>query len=115
MNQNAQELEQVENAIEQSKISIARMETLHRLEKNPDFKSLIADGFMGSHAIRQVMLKAHPGLQGEAQQKMLDAQICAIGNFKQFLIGVNQEGANALVALASDEDTREELLKEGLE
>lgn len=111
---NAQELENLEITITQAKLSIARMEALHRLEKNPDFQSLIARGFLESHAVRQVMLKAHPGLQSEASQKMLDQQITSIGGFKQFLIAINTEGMQAQEALTADEATREELLQEGL-
>jgi hypothetical protein len=111
---NAQELESVEISIAQAKKSIERKDQLLRLENNSDFKALISDGFLNSHAVRQVLLKAHPGLQTEAQQKMLDQQITAIGGFKQFLIGVYTEGMNAEAALAEDEQTREELLKEGL-
>lgn len=111
---NAQELENVEMSIAQAKVSIARKEMLDRLANNPDFQNLIENGFMRDHAVRQVMLKAHPGLQSEAQQNLLDQQITAIGGLKQFLIAVHTEGMNAEAALIADEATREELLQEGL-
>ncbi len=69
---------------------------------------------MENHAVRQVLLKAHPAMQNENAQKLLDQQITAIGGFKQFLINVYAEGCNAEQALVNDEATREELLKEGL-
>ena len=112
---NAEELHQVEMSIEEAKKKIARKDALVRLENNPDFNELVQKGFLESHAIRQVMLKAHPGMQSEAAQKMLDAQICAIGQLKQFFIAIYTDGCNAEDALAADELTREELLAEGLE
>ena len=115
MSENTADLESIEISIAQAKVSIARKEQLDRLSKNLDFQELIEKGFMEKHAIRQVMLKAHPSLQNEAQQKILDQQIAAIGGFKQFLIGVYTEGMNAQAALTADEETRESLLAEGLE
>lgn len=112
---NAQDLETIEIAIADAKAKIQRMDALTRLQKNPDFVEIIEKGFLESHAVRQVMLKAHPSLQNEAQQKMVDQQITAIGGFKQFLIAIFVEGRNAQAALAADEQTREELLQEGLE
>jgi hypothetical protein len=114
MSERTEELEKIEMSIEQAKVSIARKDCLVRLQQNSDFRELIERGFMESHAVRQVMLKAHPSLQNETQQKLLDNQITAIGNFKQFLIGVYTEGMNAMQALHEDENTREELLREDL-
>lgn len=110
----AQDLEAVEISIEEAKKKIERKNALARLQNHPDFITLIEKGFLESHAVRQVMLKAHPGLQSEAAQKSLDQQITAIGGFKQFLIGVHTMGMEAEAALSADEATREELLKEGL-
>lgn len=109
-----QDLEGIEISIAQAKKLIARKDMLKRLEKNQDFIDLIEKGFLESHAVRQVMLKSHPGMQSEAMQKLLDNQILAIGGLKQFLIGVFTEGMNAEASLAADEATQEELLKEGL-
>lgn len=114
MTTNEQDLETIELQIEDAKKKIERKAMLVRLENNPDFKELITKGFLESHAVRQVMLKAHPGLQSESAQKMLDQQITAIGGFKQFLVNVYSEGVNAEVAMAADEATREELLSEAL-
>jgi len=110
----AQDLEMIDLQIDEAKRKVERKNMLKRLEQNPDFKNLIEKGFLESHAVRQVLLKAHPGMQNEATQKILDQQITAIGGFKQFLIGVYSEGMNAEAALVADEATREELLKEDL-
>lgn len=109
-----EDLDSLEISIGQAKKAIARKDCLVRLQNNQDYKELIEKGFLESHAVRQVMLKAHPSLQGEAQQKLLDQQIAAIGGFQQFLIGVYSEGMNATQALTDDEATREEMLREDL-
>lgn len=114
MSERAEQLQDLEITIEQAQKSIARKDCLVRLQQNTDFKELIEKGFLEQHAVRQVMLKAHPSLQGEKEQKMLDQQITAIGHFKQFLIAVYTEGMNATQALREDETTREELLREDL-
>jgi len=110
----AQDLEQIELQIEDAKKKVARRQMLLRLEQNQDFKELIQKGFLEDHAVRQVLLKAHPGMQSEAVQQMLNQQITAIGGFKQFLIQVNLEGYNAEEDLVNDEATQEELLNENL-
>lgn len=111
----SEELENLEITIEQAKRAIARRDAYVRLQKNEDFKMLIEKGFLESHAVRQVMLKAHPSLQEEKQQKMFDNQITAVGGFKQFLVSVFTEGMNAEQSLQADEATREEILAEELE
>jgi len=110
----AEDLQEIEISIEEARRAIERKNALNRLQNNPDFDALIQKGFMEKHAIRQVLLKAHPGMQNPAAQNLLDQQITAIGGFKQFLIGVYSEGMNAEESLRSDEQTREELLKEDL-
>ena len=115
MNETQEQLRNVEITIEEAKDAIKRKDMLVRLEHNPDFKELIADGFMKTHAIRQVMLKSVPGLSSPEEQKVFDDQITAIGQFKQYLVAIFTAGMNAEQALAADEVTREELLKEDLE
>jgi len=112
--QTAQDLEAIDISITQAKESIDRSEALQRLEKSPDFQKIIGKGFLEEHAIRQVLLKAHPGLQSVEQQGIINDQICAIGNFKQYLVNVFTMGMQAKQALDADERTREEILAEDL-
>lgn len=112
---NAQDLADIEQSIEQSKKSIARKDAMVRLEKNADFQLLITEGFLKDHALRQVMLKAHPGFQDEVTQGVCARQIVACGEFKQYLVAVYAEGVAAEQALAADEATQEAILAEGLE
>ena len=108
----ASDIAQVEQSIAGAKDDLKRQECLARLEQNKDFRDLIMHGFLEDHAIRQVMLKAHPGLQGEKDQAMLDHQIRAIGGFKQYMVAINTAGTNAAITLAADEDTLIELRNE---
>jgi hypothetical protein len=114
MNERAEALESIEISIEQARKSIARKDCLVRLQNNPDYKELIEKGFLEQHAIRQVMLKSHPGFQSEKDQKTFDSQIVAIGQLQQYIFAVYAEGMNAAQALGEDEATREELLREDL-
>lgn len=109
-----EDLQNIEITIEQARSAIKRKEMLVTLQNSPAFIELIERGFLEQHAIRQVLLKSHPGLQGEKDQALLDNNIIAIGGFKQYLISVHSEGMNAEQALAEDEQTREELLAEDL-
>jgi hypothetical protein len=110
----SEDLEKIEVSIEDAKKAIARKDALNRLENNPDFKELITNGFLKDHAIRQVMMKAHPGYQSDEVQKNFDQQIIAVGQLKQYLVAVFAMGNSAAQALGADEATREELLAEDL-
>lgn len=112
---NQEEINKVEMSIEEARLAIARKTALLRLEQNADFKTIVLDGFMKDHAVTQVMLKAHPTMQTEAAQKLLEAQLVAIGNLKQFFIGIYVKGDNAAMALADDEITLEALHQEDLD
>jgi hypothetical protein len=111
---NQQDCEAVELSIADCKVAIARKDKLVRLQDNADFKALISEGFLEDHAVRQVMLKAHPGMQTDQAQNLLNQQITAVGGFKQFLINVYTEGMTAEATLVSDEATLEELHQEDL-
>lgn len=111
---NEEDLNNLDITIEQAKKVIHRRKLLIDLESSPAFKELFIDGYLKDFAVRQVMLKSHPGLQEDAQQKMLDQNIIAIGCLKQYLISLNTEGLNAEQALSEDEETREAILAEDL-
>lgn len=112
MEEAAAQIENLEIEIAGQKTAIQRAEMLKRLEKNPDFKALITEGFLEKHAVRQVLLKAHPGLQGEPQQKMIDLQMAAIGGLKQFFVSIFTEGNNARQEMEQSEETLQEILRE---
>lgn len=113
MSEDLQDLQELEISIEEAKAKIERKQALTRLQDNKDFDLLIQKGFLEQHAIRQVMLKSHPGMQGEELQRTLDNQIVAIGGFKQYLISIWSEGTSAAEALEADEATLEEIMQGG--
>ena len=111
---NEQDINAIEISIEDAKANIKMKDAFVRLQNNPDFKVVIEKGFLEKHAVRQVLLKAHPGMQDPAQQNLLDQQITSIGGLKQFLVSIYTQGMNAYVAMANDEATLEEIRAEEL-
>ena len=109
-----QQIEEIEISIEQARESIAKMEALLNLTKNKDFKLVIEEGYFEKEASRCVLLKADPNIQDEASQKMLDNTIIAIGYLRQYFTTVMQLGRMAQHSLAADEETKQELLAEGI-
>jgi hypothetical protein len=114
MSETQEQINEVEMSIADAKKAVQRRDAMYRLEKNKDFKALILEGFMEKHAVRQVMLKASPQMQSPELQAMVDMQITAIGQFKQFMYGVVVMGNNAEKAMEADEATLEELHAEEL-
>jgi hypothetical protein len=112
----AEQIETLELSIEECKLKIERFEALGRLEKNKDFKKLFTEGFLQDHAVRQVMLKAHPTIMGnEMAMAQVDSQIAGCGALKQFLVAIHTEGLNAQQAIQEDENTLAEVQAEALE
>ena len=107
-----QELKQVEISIELAKKKVALGECLERLLKNPDFKKLFMEEYLKDYAVHLVKNKASMGMQDDANQKFIDAQINAIGNVDQFLRFTSMEAYQAKMSLTADEQTMEEILEE---
>lgn len=112
MNNEAQ-IEQVELSIEHAKLSIDNKIALQRLTNNKDFEKIILEGYFKDEASRLVLLKADPSMDNF--QALIDKQIIAVGQFRQYLATIMVLGTQAEKAIADDEETREELLAEGLE
>jgi len=108
----AGQIEETEALIKDSKLKIDRKNQLLRLEKNRDFKAIIGEGYLREHAIRQVMLKSHPGLQQESAKFAVDSQLNGIGALKQFFVAIMTEGVQAEASLENEEASLEELLAE---
>jgi hypothetical protein len=110
---NENDIKEVEISIDQAKAAIKRGECLSRLEKNPDWKELITEGYLQKQAVRQVMVRA--STHDPRTIADCDQQIIAIGQFNQYLMAVAAMGSNAAAALVRDENTLEELLQEGID
>jgi len=108
-------LHQIELSIEEARKLISLGDSLERLRSNRDFKKLINDGYFDQEAIRLVHLKSDPNMQSADSQKAIISQMDSIGSFKQFLQTVAFKSNMAAKAIEADEQTREELLAEGLQ
>lgn len=110
----SQEIETIELNIKHAKKAVDLMKSVQRLTTNRDFKKVFLEGYFEQEAIRLVLLKSDPSLQGAEDQAALIKQMDAIGSVRQYLNTVNQLGRMAEKAISEDEATRDELLAEDL-
>lgn len=98
---------QIELSIEQRKQSIARHDALLRLQDNPDFQVLVAQGYFKDEACRLVLTKNDPAnLNTEGQESVL-RDIDAISSFHAYLAGIARSGNVARKCLEGDMETLE--------
>jgi hypothetical protein len=112
MSEQQQQIEHVELSIQEAKDSIEKKQALIRLQNNPDFQSLILEGYFQKEAARCVAALADPSLQDATQQKLLTNMITAVGYFRQYLSAVYQFGSIGERTLESHQQTHAELLAE---
>lgn len=108
------ELQQIELSIKQSRKIADLGDSLERLMLNRDFKKVILDGYFEQEAIRLVHLKADSNMQSIELQKSILLQIDAIGSLSAYFSTLRTRAAMAVNAISSDEETRDELLAEGV-
>jgi hypothetical protein len=108
-------LKELEANLLASKESIELNNALQRLMDNKDFKKVVINGYFSKEAIRLVLLKGKPGYQGDVEQKNIIAKIDAIGNFSNYLDSIAMEAELAIKNSAADEQTRDEIIFEGLD
>ena len=109
-----EQVHEIEMDISIAKQRINNMQSLMNLSKNQDFRQLIDINYLQNEAIRLVHFKSDPTQQDPQDQKMLDNQIIAIGEFKKYLMTIMQLGQMAQNGMRDMEDTQEELLNESL-
>ena len=107
------EFEQLQKNIEASQKIVDLGKSLDRLLNNKDFKRVITEEFLQNEAIRLVSLKADYEMQTPEKQTNILKQIDAIGHFGEFLNGLQRRISMARMSLAADEETRDEILREG--
>ena len=78
---------------------IAKYDALIRLERNPDFKLLILDGYFRDKAVDGVSLLANEGIKRQGLRADVMEQLVAISNLQDFFITVRNLGGNAKAAL----------------
>jgi len=113
-NENEQQLHQVEISLQNATKAIELGDALERLHKNSDFKKVILEDFFKEEASRAVMLKSDSNMLGEEQQITVDNIITSIGGLYQYFAKIYRIADMSIRALEANQQTREELLKEGL-
>jgi hypothetical protein len=105
----AQEMQEIEISLEAAKEHLELAKALARLKDNADFKKLFTEKYIESYAARLVRLKASQGLQDEKNQMNIINQINGIGQFNQYMLFIEQEGALAEKAIEDMEAERDAL------
>lgn len=106
-------IQQIDEQIKQSKVTLEFGAALDRLYKNRDFKAVIMDGYFRAEAIRLVHLKADPQFQTAERQAAIVGDLDAIGRLSQFFTTTHQLADLAARSIASDEAMREDILANG--
>lgn len=114
MSETDEQIEQIEISIKQATELVDAKKSMLNLIDSPDFKKMIEIGYFEKEASRLVLLRADPNMQSAELQKTLDKQIDAVGYFRQYIGFILQMGRQAEQDIASDENTREEMLSENL-
>ena len=115
IDQDGTDLQRIELSIEEAKKHIEKMNKLIRLSQNADFNELINKEYFETEASRLVLIKADPSMSDESAQKEIEHRMIGVGQFRQYLQFIMQMGRNAERALKADEETRAELLQEGID
>ena len=96
------EQHEIEVTVEALKVQVANRDALYRLLVNPDFKSLLLEGYIKDEAIRGTKLLGDPAMR--ANQRAFDStvdELKAIGLFDNHLRAIELIGRNASEQLAA--------------
>jgi hypothetical protein len=107
-------IQAIEENIRKAKKFVEAGDALERLQANKDFKEIIMSGYFEKEAIRLVHLKADENFQTAERQKMVIAQMDAIGALNQYFRTIFHQASMAKKAIDADEETRDEMLAEEL-
>ena len=78
-------------------------QALERLEKNPDFKLVILDGYMKDKALDAVSLLAEPAIKAQGQRPDLMEDLVATSNLGYHFKMIKNLGSSAEMDLADAE------------
>ena len=107
-------IQQIESNIQRAKKVVEFGDAIGRLRNNRDFKKVILEGYFEDEAVRLVHLKADANMQSAESQRSIVNQMDAIGALSQYLQTQLRLVDMAVNSIAADEQTRDELLEEGL-
>jgi len=111
MSQN--QIEEVELSIAEARKMVDRGRTAERLAKNPEFKTLVLDGYFVEEAARLALLYSDPNLSPEIRDHVI-RDLAGPGAFKRYLSTIVQFGQMAAREILEAEETLDELREEEL-
>lgn len=97
------EEQQIRLTIDQAKASVARGEAMKRLMVNPDFKSIITDGYLTNEAVRLTHLMGDINWQSDEKQQLIISQMKAISALEEHFRSVLQHAQTSDNALRENE------------
>ena len=106
------DLEQVEIQIDMAQKLRKMRDTCVKLTESEPFKDVITEGYFKEEAARLVMAKSS-NLNPD-QMKLIDNMQYGIGALANFLESVMRRGSEMDTAIGEHEQTREEILAEGI-
>ena len=105
MNEETQaEVEKVQVHIDTVKEALALSEKLDRLADNPEFVTIILEGFMKEEPARLASVITDPNLTDEVNQREILGAIKAVGYLGDYLRNIDKRGAQMKAALKEAED-----------
>jgi hypothetical protein len=108
-------MREIESSIKEAKIMVEKGKALERLMTNQDFKKLITVGYLETAAIHLVLLKAQSNMQTDVLQSVIIKQIDSIGLLNEYFEEIRHQSSLAATSIINDEETRDEIIAEGLE
>jgi len=110
---NAEDLQEVEITIEDCKLAIELSDTLKRLQGNKDYIKIFEEMYFTEQACSLVGYRGNPAINDKTREVIL-RDIDGIGSLQNFLNKVIEAGKSAKEELSRNENTREEILEEGI-
>ena len=107
-------IQEIEASIKQDKLLIDKGRALERLLINQDFKKIVTVGYLETSAIQLVLLKAQANMQTEVLQRAINKQIDSIGSLNEYFEEIRHQSLLAATSILNNEETRDELIAEGL-
>ena len=106
------ELQEIEVTIEEAEAQVRRGLLVEKLEQDPDFRSLVLEGYFRDDAARVVMLLADKEHQSVERQTALHADLLGISTFGEYLRAQKILGHMAKESLDAHKMTREDIRNE---
>lgn len=108
------DVDRIKEDIKKAKVHVKRAETLEKLMKNKDFKSIILEHYIKDQSLFLVRQKAQPVLQSDHDQKDLDREIMSVSHFSLFLKEIEAMGKQAKNSIVHHESELSVAMSEDL-